>query len=105
MLSVACGGIVQTGEPSPVPANEPESSGGGAPATPSTSNVPTVDLPPCKPGFSPAAHPGEPCPYVYDGLCYADKLSACGCACKGRSGSTCSSGFPALDGTTKVSCF
>src|SRR5438046_452641 len=99
-FSAACGGIVQTGEPGPSPTTGPDAS---VAASSPAGSAPTVDLPQCKLGFSSSAHPELACPFVVDGLCYGDKLSACGCACKGRSGSTCTSGFPALSGGNAVS--
>jgi hypothetical protein len=106
IAAIACGGVVKTGEPDPTSSSEPSSSTGGASGTkPKTDSTPTVDLPPCKLGFSQSEQPEKPCPYTVNGLCYGTKLDACGCACKGRTGLTCSSGFPSLDGTTEVSCF
>jgi hypothetical protein len=101
----ACGGVVKTGEPVPGSSSDPPSSSGGASGTkPKGDPPPTVDLPPCKLGFDPTDQPEKPCPYTVDGRCYAEKLDACGCACKGQSGLTCVSGFPELDGTTEVTC-
>ncbi|HVU00873.1 MAG TPA: hypothetical protein VHE30_03945 [Polyangiaceae bacterium] len=107
VCSVACGGVVQTGEPGPTPTPSggagAASAGGGSSG--SSDHLPTVDLPECKKGRSPESGAAPNCPYEYDGLCWDAKLDACGCACVGIKDSTCASGFPDSVGTVTVSCF
>lgn len=105
----ACGGVVETRDPIP----DPTGSGGGAGASNAGGGSagslggPTVDLPECKKG-RPVDSSGDTfpnCPYLHDSRCYDTKLDACACACAKLRDSTCSSGFPEPDGTTRVSCF
>jgi hypothetical protein len=68
----------------------------------------TVSLPDCAPGtlatkLAPSSLPMT-CRYIYAGRCYDTKVKACACACPNKTGTVCSSGFPAFDGTTVVSC-
>lgn len=64
----------------------------------------TVALPACHPGFLPGDEPARPCSYMYDGRCYETKTDACSCACPNRSGTTCTSGFPQVNGKVEVTC-
>jgi len=64
----------------------------------------TEALPACHPGFLPSDRPDLPCSYMYDNRCYQTKTEACGCACPNRAGTTCSSGFPQLNGRVAVTC-
>jgi hypothetical protein len=106
-LLAACGGEVRTGGPDhPGTSEEPDSSspssssgtGGDDPAG-------TVALPVCPKGFKAGQVIGKLCVYTTNGLCYETKLDACACACTKQSGTVCSSGFPEMNGTTKVTCY
>ena len=103
-LCFACGGEVRTGEPAP-PGPGGSTSGGSATGSKSPDTTPTVDLPECVRGFLQSEAPGKPCHFITEGRCYDEKLAACGCACKGQTGLTCSSGFPDPNGTTEVLCY
>lgn len=60
----------------------------------------------CEPGFDPDREPGRNCDWVVDGMCYADKLAACACACPANAQDTfCISDFPQENGRVRVSCF
>jgi hypothetical protein len=84
---------------SPVSGDAAANAGGGS-AGPGGTEV----LPACHPGFFPSDRPDLPCSYMYDNRCYQTKSEACGCACPNHSGTTCSSGFPQLDGRVAVTC-
>lgn len=101
----ACGGEVRTGGPDPSGASEVDA-GGASGSSGAGVDDPggTVALPACPKGFKPGAAIGKLCVYTTNDLCYETKLDACACACTKQSGTVCSSGFPEMDGTTKVTC-
>jgi hypothetical protein len=111
-LVVACGGEVRNGTPDDPgstedPADEITETGGtsGKGGGDDRSHLPQVDLPDCKKGVP---FPGSitlACNYVYEKLCYEDKLAACACACKKQSGTICASDFPTSGVPTEVMCY
>lgn len=105
-LAAACGGEVRTGGPDPGSVNNQADAGGARSSSGTSGDDPagTVALPACPKGFKAGDAIGKLCVYTTNGLCYETKLDACACACTKQSGTVCSSGFPEMDGTTKVTC-
>jgi hypothetical protein len=72
----------EQGKPKPEPPMKPPpnsgSSGGGAGAQ-SGVDLPSFELPECKPGARP--NTVDECIYMAEGLCYEDVASACACVC------------------------
>jgi hypothetical protein len=113
---VACGGEVRgvDGDAPSAPASDggvpvdiPPASGsasGGSRAP----NGPQTDLPDCKLGkaWLEPTPPGSvfDCTYLVEERCYETKVAACACACKKKTGTVCSSGFPHADAPTAVTC-
>jgi hypothetical protein len=103
LLAAACGGRVRTGDPNPSGTKEGSLDASSSAPTSDDPSV-TVALPDCPHGFKAGEAIGRLCVFTTNGLCYETKLEACACTCKKQSGTVCSSGFPEMDGTTKVTC-
>ena len=103
LLAAACGGQVRTGDPDPSGTKGALLDASGSAPT-SNDLGGTVALPDCPHGFKVGEAIGRLCVFTANGLCYETKLDACACTCKKQSGTVCSSGFPEMDGTTKVTC-
>lgn len=104
VLVLGCGGNVEGGARDP----EAEQNSGEVPATPpgddeSASVDADIELGACKLGRKEDWR--EPCAWVADGRCYADREMACNCACPRSRNSQCVSGFEdGPDGHVWVSC-
>lgn len=81
------------------------SSAGGASAGGSGGGWSSEPLDECNPGFSHYQNPTSPCPWLADGLCYAEKKDACACVCPKHADSVCVSDFPDPSGApVAVTC-
>ena len=54
-------------------------------------SFPSSPLGQCRAGSPWDPNVDQPCPWVADGLCYADKAAACACACPSDHDSWCAS--------------
>lgn len=100
VLASACGGDVSRD-----PGGAGGSSAGGSGAASgsgASAGFPSKPLGECKPGFSHYQYPTLPCPWLGDGLCYAQKDEACACVCPQDHDSWCMSDFPAEEGETAL---
>ena len=110
LLVVACGGkAVGGGDEDPEDGNSTSTPGASTPDDdpPYGSDNPDadIDLGDCKLGPVENYSSPEPCAWVADKRCYAEREMACNCACPRSRNSQCASGFEAgPDGHVWVAC-
>lgn len=111
LLMVACGGKAVGGgdeDPEGGDSTAPDTTTNGSDDDPdfgSDNPDADIDLGDCKLGPIESYSSPEPCAWVADKRCYAEREMACNCACPRSRNSQCASGFEAgPDGHVWVAC-